>query len=224
LIETTAGEALSAAATSAVRRDASIVLCTSATRAGVWAPASDVINADGRSELSQPVMAATVSAERLRQMDRGTLLSYAVREELGRVGDCCEIESLRGCRRAGGLVVSPAEEHAHVGDGAAAEADVNHGSDQHSNHALEESVGFDVKAHPSASGADLPLGQHKVATMVRLVGLGRERAEVVLSPDDASRGPKQVVVEGPSKRPLERTAEWRSRCLIEADVVSVAPR
>jgi hypothetical protein len=61
-----------------------------------------------------------------------------------------------------------------------------------------------------------------MATMVRLVGLGRERAEVMLSADEASRGPKQVEVQGPSKRPLERTAKWRSRCLIETDVISVA--
>lgn len=113
------------------------------------------------------------------------------------------------------------QEDQHVLPRTAPQPDVYHGANQHSHHALKKAVCLDVKTHPPIFRAGRPLGKPETAAVVRLVGLGGERTEVVVTPNYPGGGVQQIDIDRLAKRPLEGPPKRGSGCFIQSDVIAV---
>ena len=219
-METTAGDARSAAATSAVRREVLTAFCATATPAALCAPAEDTESLGGESR--QPSR-ATPSARRARltRVRRRMRLPDRLEKKFRRVRGRDEIESLRWCRRAGVLIVSSSQQSSDVAERTAPQSDIDHGPYQHTHHVVQESVGLDMKAHPPAVDPRPPFSQGETAAVMRLVAFRGEGKEVVLALDQVSRFAEQPHVERTGECPPERPAERGGSTGIQANVVTV---
>ena len=151
-----------------------------------------------------------------------TKLSLGSLKELGWIGNRHEVEPLSRRRRAGSGVVTPLEQCLHVGQRASSQPDIHHGSHQHPDHVVKESVCLDGEAHTPVFGTELPIGPRNSTAVVGLVSLCSEGPEIVLAQDGASSLLHGMQVEPTAERPFETAAKRGGRCLVGPDVVSVS--
>ena len=109
-----------------------------------------------------------------------------------------------GCDRSEPAI----RQHLDVGQRTAVEPDIDHRSDEHADHVVQEPVGLHVEAHAPALGAELPLRAREAAAVVRLGrALGGEGAEVVLAEEQRRGSAQPGGVERSAKGPLEAAAK-----------------
>src|SRR6185295_19785408 len=92
LMETTAGETRSAAATKAVRREPFRAACACTIRVGVWAPTEAILSGGEDASRQASAPSAKVRRARLAQVGSCTRISYRVHKERGRIAGCQEVQ------------------------------------------------------------------------------------------------------------------------------------